>query len=68
MQSTAASAGKSEPLPISWPDYLNLRRRRKLYATIATVPTTAAGLVLGGGYFANLEADPTQTLFGIEPV
>ncbi|EIW71471.1 presequence translocated-associated motor subunit PAM17, mitochondrial [Tremella mesenterica] len=61
--STTASA-----LPLSWPQYLSLRRQRRLWSTLTTIPTTFAGLFLGGGYFASLEADPTQLIMGIEPM
>ncbi|ODN72863.1 presequence translocated-associated motor subunit PAM17, mitochondrial [Cryptococcus amylolentus CBS 6039] len=55
-------------LPLSWPKYLTLRRQQRLWHSVTTVPTTLAGLFLGGGYFASLEADPTQLIFGIEPM
>ncbi|KAL7425195.1 TIM23 complex component [Cryptotrichosporon argae] len=66
--STAGAGAGAGKLPLTWPHYLSLRRQRRLWSTITTVPTTAAGLVLGGGYFAGLEADPTQTIMGIEPM
>ena len=55
-------------LPLTWPDYLSARRSRKLWSTLTSVPSTFAGLSLGGGYFASIEADPTQTIMGIEPM
>ncbi|WVQ77784.1 presequence translocated-associated motor subunit PAM17, mitochondrial [Cryptococcus sp. DSM 104548] len=55
-------------LPLTWPKYLTLRRQQRLWHSVTTVPTTLAGLFLGGGYFASLEADPTQLIFGIEPM
>lgn len=56
------------PLPLTWPNYLSLRRQRRLWSTLTSVPTTFLGLFLGGGYFASLEADPSQLIFGIEPM
>jgi import inner membrane translocase subunit TIM23 len=56
------------PLPLTWPDYLRARRSRKLWSTLTSIPSTFAGLTLGGGYFASIEADPTQTIMGIEPM
>lgn len=56
------------PLPLSWPSYLSLRRQRRLWSTLTSVPTTFLGLFLGGGYFASLEADPSQLIFGVEPM
>lgn len=55
-------------LPLTWPDYLKARRSRKLWSTLTSIPSTFAGLSLGGGYFASIEADPTQTIMGIEPM
>ena len=63
--SSATTAGA---LPLTWPEYLSLRRQRRLWSTLTTVPTTFAGLTFGGGYFASLEADPAQLIMGIEPM
>ena len=56
------------PLPLTWPDYLSFRRERRMWSTLTTVPTTFAGLFLGGGYFASIEADPSQLIMGLEPM
>lgn len=55
-------------LPLTWPSYLALRRRRRLWSTLTSIPTTATGLFVGGGYFAGLEADPTELIMGLEPL
>ena len=55
-------------LPLTWPTYLSLRRQRRLWSTLTSIPTTALGLFGGGGYFASLEADPTQLIMGVEPI
>jgi import inner membrane translocase subunit TIM23 len=57
-----------KPLPLTWPTYLGARRSRKLWSTIASVPSTFAGLSLGGGYFASIEADPSHLIMGMEPM
>ncbi|KAI9638852.1 integral to membrane protein [Dioszegia hungarica] len=62
------SASTSAALPLTWPSYLALRRRRRLWSTLTSIPTTAAGLFVGGGYFAGLEADPTELIMGLEPL
>ncbi|WWC65871.1 presequence translocated-associated motor subunit PAM17, mitochondrial [Kwoniella dejecticola CBS 10117] len=54
------------PLPLTWPNYLNLRKQRRVWSTATTIPTTFLGLFLGGGYFASLETDPSQLIMGIE--
>ncbi|WVF68230.1 hypothetical protein IAT40_002995 [Kwoniella sp. CBS 6097] len=60
------SSTPSHPLPLTWPNYLSLRRQRRLWSSVTTIPTTFLGLFLGGGYFASLESDPTQLIMGIE--
>ncbi|OCF34444.1 presequence translocated-associated motor subunit PAM17, mitochondrial [Kwoniella heveanensis BCC8398] len=60
------SSTPSGPLPLTWPNYLNLRRQRRLWSSVTTIPTTFLGLFLGGGYFASLESDPTQLIMGME--
>lgn len=55
-------------LPLTWPAYLSARRSKKLWSTLTTIPSTFAGLTTGGGYFASIEADPTQTIMGMEPM
>ncbi|KAK1923638.1 Presequence translocated-associated motor subunit PAM17, mitochondrial [Papiliotrema laurentii] len=67
--STSTSTSTSPTaLPLTWPAYLSLRRQRRLWSTLFTVPTTLAGLTLGGGYFASIESDPTQLIMGVEPM
>jgi import inner membrane translocase subunit TIM23 len=58
----------NEKLPLSWPTYLSLRRQRRLWSTLTSIPTTAIGLVAGGGYFGSQEMDPSQLIMGIEPM
>ena len=73
--STSTSSSASSPpssstvgLPLTWPEYLSLRRQRRLWSTLTTVPTTLGGLFAGGSYFANLEGDPSQLIMGVEPM
>ena len=67
-QSTASFSLPPQRLPLSWPEYLSLRRQRRLWSTFTTIPTTFGGLFAGGSYFAGLEADPTQLIMGVEPM
>jgi import inner membrane translocase subunit TIM23 len=53
-------------LPMTWPNYLSLRKQRKAWSGITTVPTTVGGLFLGGSYFASVETDPSQLIMGVE--
>ncbi|GAA5854767.1 hypothetical protein JCM9279_000938 [Rhodotorula babjevae] len=53
---------------LDWPTYLALRRSQRLWGLIASIPTTLIGFSAGAGYFATIEADPTSTILGFEPV
>ncbi|GAA5933235.1 hypothetical protein JCM3775_002580 [Rhodotorula graminis] len=63
---TATEAHQAAQL--DWPTYLALRRSQRLWGLIASIPTTFIGLSAGAGYFATIEADPTSTILGFEPV
>ncbi|WRT69737.1 presequence translocated-associated motor subunit PAM17, mitochondrial [Kwoniella shivajii] len=63
---SSRASTSSTQLPLTWPNYLNLRKQRRLWSSITTIPTTFAGLFIGGGYFASLETDPSQLIMGIE--
>ncbi|KAK6908861.1 presequence translocated-associated motor subunit PAM17, mitochondrial [Kwoniella mangroviensis CBS 10435] len=64
--SQSRTSTSSTPLPLPWPEYLGLRKQRRLWSSITTIPTTFLGLFLGGSYFASLESDPSQLIMGIE--
>jgi import inner membrane translocase subunit TIM23 len=51
-----------------WNTYFKLRKSRSTFGTISAIPTTIAGMALGGGYFANLESEPGQLILGFEPI
>lgn len=63
-----ADVGSSSKLPMTWTDYLAMRKKRRTWSTVTTIPSSIGGLALGLGYFANLDADPTQLIFGLEPM
>nr|XP_019043505.1 presequence translocated-associated motor subunit PAM17, mitochondrial [Kwoniella bestiolae CBS 10118]OCF22435.1 presequence translocated-associated motor subunit PAM17, mitochondrial [Kwoniella bestiolae CBS 10118] len=66
--SQSRTSTSSAPLPLPWPEYLGLRKQRRLWSSITTIPTTFLGLFLGGSYFASLESDPSQLIMGIEAI
>lgn len=66
--SASASTAAPTKLPMPWSEYLSMRKRRKQWATLTSVPSSLTGLFLGGSYFANLEGDPTQTIMGLDPM
>ncbi|KAH8827525.1 mitochondrial import protein Pam17-domain-containing protein [Flagelloscypha sp. PMI_526] len=52
---------------LNWPEYLAIRKKRRLWQTVATVPAAVAGLMGGALYFGSLETDPTKMIWGIDP-
>ncbi|GAA5882419.1 hypothetical protein JCM3774_001834 [Rhodotorula dairenensis] len=65
--SSSSSSGQAHQ-QLDWPTYLALRRSQRLYGLVASIPTTALGFSAGAGYFATIESDPTDLVFGVEPV
>ena len=61
-------ASTSSEQPLTWPQYLGLRHRRRIVSTVASIPTTIAAFMGGAAYFGSLEIDPSQTLFGVDPM
>ncbi|KAG5440262.1 hypothetical protein PCANB_001832 [Pneumocystis canis] len=52
---------------LSWDEFLYLRRQNLRSGLIASVPSSLVGLSLGYFYFATIQVDPAQTIFGIDP-
>ncbi|KAL1412534.1 TIM23 complex component [Vanrija albida] len=55
--STGESSTHTGKLPMSWSEYLAMRKRRKQWSTLTTIPTTAAGLFAGAAYFATAQPE-----------
>lgn len=53
---------------MSWATYLPLRQGERKAATYTAIPSTFLGASIGVSYFASVEADPTQTVMGLEPI
>ncbi|KAK9722687.1 TIM23 complex component [Basidiobolus ranarum] len=53
---------------LSWEEYFQLRRNRRTRERLSSIPTTIVGVGLSSAYFASLEVDPTQTIFGVDPL
>ncbi|KAI5474778.1 mitochondrial import protein Pam17 [Pseudohyphozyma bogoriensis] len=68
MMNSLISGTNSPTAEISWSQYLSLRKSQRRYAVLFSIPTTAIGGILGANYFANIEAEPTDLIMGIEPV
>lgn len=54
--------------PLSWDEFLRLRRQRRLSGVIASIPSSMLGIYAGVQYFGSGEIDPTQTILGFDPI
>ncbi|KAF9484637.1 mitochondrial import protein Pam17 [Pholiota conissans] len=52
---------------ISWPEYLRIKKSKRTWQTVVTVPCALVGLAAGGVYFGNLDTDPLKPIMGIDP-
>ncbi|TFK30302.1 presequence translocated-associated motor subunit PAM17 [Coprinopsis marcescibilis] len=54
-------------LDLTWPQYLAIRKSRRRWENVATVPAGIAGFAAGIAYFGSLETDPMKLIFGFDP-
>ncbi|GAC75079.1 hypothetical protein PANT_14c00026 [Moesziomyces antarcticus T-34] len=72
--SSSASSSASPPPSsssagnLSWDNYLQLRRSRRLAGMVTTIPTTLLAGAAAGSYFLTLEIDPSNTIAGLDPI
>ncbi|KAF8197539.1 presequence translocated-associated motor subunit PAM17 [Pholiota molesta] len=52
---------------ISWPEYLRIKKSKRTWQTVVTVPCALLGLGAGAAYFGNLDTDPLKPIMGIDP-
>ncbi|BEI88751.1 uncharacterized protein CcaverHIS019_0201130 [Cutaneotrichosporon cavernicola] len=72
--SSSSSSAAQEPesngkLPMTWSEYLAMRKRRKQWSTLTTIPTTIGGLMTGASYAAqhSMTAEGA-TILGFDPM
>ncbi|KAJ7286473.1 mitochondrial import protein Pam17 [Mycena rebaudengoi] len=53
---------------LSWVEYLEIRRSRRQWQTIFTIPSALLGFFGGSFYFGSLQTDPTKPIMGIDPM
>ncbi|CEL59517.1 Presequence translocated-associated motor subunit PAM17, mitochondrial OS=Cryptococcus neoformans var, neoformans serotype D (strain JEC21 / ATCC MYA-565) GN=PAM17 PE=3 SV=1 [Rhizoctonia solani AG-1 IB] len=58
----------SKDLPLSWPEYLTIRRKKRRWEIATTIPSTFLALTAGLSYFGSIESDPTSLILGVEPI
>ncbi|KAF8969662.1 mitochondrial import protein Pam17 [Flammula alnicola] len=53
---------------LSWPKYLEIKRSKRTWQTVVTIPCALLGLAGGAMYFGNLDTDPLNlSWFGVDP-
>lgn len=63
--SSSAATGTAS---LTWDQFLAQRIRRRRLNVIGSVFTGIAGIAVGWGVIANIEIDPTQLIFGFDPL
>ncbi|KAJ7080413.1 mitochondrial import protein Pam17 [Mycena belliarum] len=66
-QATAATPA-STGTELNWVEYLEIRRRRRQWQTIFTIPCSMIGFLGGSFYFGSLQTDPLKPIMGIDPM
>ncbi|KAF8582293.1 mitochondrial import protein Pam17 [Ramaria rubella] len=51
---------------MSWAEYLAVRRAKRRWEMMATLPSTLLAFGLSANYFGSLESDPTKPIFGVD--
>ncbi|KAF8322864.1 mitochondrial import protein Pam17 [Cantharellus anzutake] len=64
----SSAPAKAAPATLSWPEYLKIRRGRRIWELTATVPMTLGAFGGGLSYFGSIEPDPTALIMGLEPI
>lgn len=65
----ASEAEVASATPVlTWNDFLQLRQTRRRLQMTSSVFTGFLGVTTGWGYLATIEIDPTQMIFGFDPV
>lgn len=64
LQQAAENAGRD----LTWNEFLALRIKRRRINVACSFVTAAGGMLLGWGYLANVEIDPTEPIFGFDPI
>ncbi|KAG8721481.1 TIM23 complex component [Ceratobasidium sp. 394] len=65
--SSSSTPHANEP-PLSWPEYLAIRKRKRRWEMATTLPSSFLAFGAGLAYFGSIESDPTSLIFGVEPI
>ncbi|KAF8607631.1 mitochondrial import protein Pam17 [Ceratobasidium sp. AG-I] len=64
----SSTSAPSNEAPLSWPEYLAIRKGKRRWEMATTIPSTFLALSAGLSYFGSIESDPTSLIFGVEPI
>ncbi|KAF9532906.1 mitochondrial import protein Pam17 [Crepidotus variabilis] len=64
---TDSSIKEDTETTLNWPEYLAIRKSKRVWTTVATVPCALLGFAGGVVYFGTQEADPLKPIMGIDP-
>ncbi|KAH8928652.1 presequence translocated-associated motor subunit PAM17 [Atractiella rhizophila] len=65
---STASSPLVEQSTLTWPEYFALRRSRHRHGIIWSIPTSLLGGAAGLSTFGSVESNPTEQVFGIDPL
>ncbi|KAJ1662542.1 TIM23 complex component [Coemansia sp. RSA 1813] len=53
---------------LNWDEFFRLRKHRRMWERVVSLPCALLGLSVGAGVFATLPIDPQQMFFGFDPI
>ncbi|KAJ2850271.1 TIM23 complex component [Coemansia brasiliensis] len=66
--SPAAKQAKEAVPELNWDEFFRLRKQRRLWERLGSLPCAILGLGGGAAVFASLPVDPQQTFMGLDPL
>ncbi|QEU58499.1 Pam17 [Kluyveromyces lactis] len=64
----STNSGKTVSHEMTWPEFFKLRKKERVFNTASSVATAIVFVNGSWFYFSTLEIDPTQTIFGFDPL
>ncbi|KAJ2161003.1 TIM23 complex component [Coemansia sp. RSA 552] len=67
-ETDGAAAKTDSQAELDWEDFFRLRKQRRLWERLGSLPCAMLGLGLGSAVFATLPVNPQQTFMGMDPL
>ncbi|KAA8903658.1 mitochondrial import protein Pam17 [Sphaerosporella brunnea] len=64
----SATSPNTSPTTLDWDSFLRMRRLRRRYNLAGSIFSSIASTAGSIGYLFNIEIDPTQLIFGMDPL